>query len=179
MMNLQQIVELATALPEAIKSVPVDQLQELLPALQTIVEAAKGVMPDEDPAPDDKIVPDKTVVPEIPVEDEEKAAAAAKAKEEDKPGFSDADMQAFADKANKTHAAAIEKARGFLADDYVFADKNTVEIMRDALATIETEAFADNELALAFKLLKKPDANYQNFADEGNTNFTNLKDKEL
>jgi len=34
-------------------------------------------------------------------------------------------------------------------------------------------------LALAFKLLKKPDANYKKFADEGNVNFTNLKDKEL
>ena len=176
MMNLQQIVELATALPEAIKSVPVDQLQELLPALQQIVEAAKGVMPEEEkPAPAEGDAEDAE--PGMPIED---VAPAADDKEKDKPSFSDADMQAFADKANKTHAAAIEKARGFLAEDYQFADKNTADIMRDALATVETDAFADSELALAFKLLKRPASSLANFADaEADTNFTNLKDKEL
>ena len=180
MMNLQQIVELATALPEAIKSVPVDQLQELLPALQTIVEAAKGVMPDEDPAPaegDAPIVPKEPVEPEVPAAD---ADPDPDAEDKEKPAFSDADMQAFTDKAIKQHAATIEKARGFLPEDYAFADKNTADIMRDALATVETEAFADAELALAFKLLKKPDANYKQFADKANTSdFNKLADKEL
>ena len=175
-MNLQQIVELATALPEAIKAVPVDQLQELLPALQQIVEAAKGVMPDEEKPADEEapLVPEVPVVPEVPAEDEE-----PNPDDKEKPAFSDADVQAFTDKAIKAHAATIEKARGFLAEDYQFADKSTADIMRDALATVETDAFADDELALAFKLLKKPDANYKQFADKGNTNFTNLKDKEL
>ena len=174
-MNLQQIVELATALPEAIKAVPVDQLQELLPALQQIVEAAKGVMPDEEkPAEEAPLVPEVPVEPEVPAEDAE-----PNPDDEEKEGFSDADVQAFTDKAIKLHTAAIEKARGFLAEDYQFADKSTADIMRDALATVETDAFADDELALAFKLLKKPDANYKEFADKGITNFTNLKDKEL
>ena len=172
-MNLQQIVELATALPEAIKAVPVDQLQELLPALQQIVEAAKGVMPaEEEEAPEDApLVPKEPVTPEVPTEDEDE--------EEDKPAFSDADMKSYADKAVKAHAAVIEKARGFLAEDYKFADKNTDEIMRDALATVDPEQFADTELALAFKLLKKPDANYKQFADTQTSSFNNLKDKEL
>ena len=181
MMSLQQIVELATALPEAIKSVPVDQLQELLPALQTIVEAAKSVMPEEEkttPDGDDPLVPKEPVVPEVPAEDMEPEDTDPADKEKD--GFSDADVKAFTDKAIKAHAAVIEKARGFLADDYTFADKGTDEIMRDALATVDPEKFADAELALAFKLMKKPDANYKTFADKStDSDFTKLKDKEL
>ena len=177
MMNLQQIVELATALPEAIKSVPVDQLQELLPALQQIVEAAKSVMPeapaevdtDKIPAVDADADPDKGTA----------AVADADPDEEEKPAFSDADVQKAVAAANKLHASTIDKARDFLAEDYKFADKSTVEIMRDALATVEKEAFADNELALAFKLLKQPDANYKQFADGGKDPYADLGAKEL
>lgn len=174
-MNLQQIVELATALPEAIKSVPVDQLQKLLPALQQIVEAAKVVMPEEAPVePVEKEEPEMT--------DEEMAAQ----KQEEEKKFSDAvaaaadkKARAFADEAIKRHAAVIEKARGFLPDDYSFADKATDQIMRDALATTSSDQFSDSELPLAFKLLKKPAANYKQFGDQASSKFSELKDKEL
>jgi len=169
-MNLQQIVELATALPEAIKSVPVDQLQELLPALQQIVEAAKSVMPEEEMTPMEEETPTEEMSDEGDMTNEE----------EKKPSFSDADVKVFTDKAIRQHAAVIEKARGFLAETYAFADKSTEEIMRDALATVDNTKFSNTELPLAFKLLKKPDADYSRFADsQPGSLSTILKDKEL
>lgn len=177
-MNLQQIVELATALPEAIKAVPVDQLQDLLPALQQIVEAANAVMPAEgdEPAPEPK--PDGEAEPSEPALDGE-AESAEQDPDDKQKQFGDEDVKKFTDKAIREHAAVIEKARGFLPDTYAFADKSTAEIMRDALATVESDKFADAELALAFKLLKKPAANYQKFGDAGVSKFSDLKNKEL
>jgi len=174
-MNLQQIVELASALPEAIKVVPVDQLQELLPALQQIVEAAKGVTPAEEPEVEG---PEEVITePEMTGEDEDMPAK----EEENKPSFSDADVKGFVDKAVKAHGAVIEKARDFLPEDYKFADKSTDQIMRDALATIRNENFTDAELPLAFKLMQQPAANYRDFGDRaGNTTkLAALADKEI
>ena len=174
-MNLQQIVELATALPEAIKSVPVDQLQKLLPALQQIVEAAKGVMPEEEPAPaptEEPVVPAADADPVPTPEEKEKefsdAVAAA--------GFVD---QKFVDAAVQAHTAAITKAQHFLDEGYVFEGKSTAQVMRDALATDSSDEFADAELPLAFKMLKKPAANYTQFGDGLPGDLTSLQDKEL
>jgi hypothetical protein len=158
-MNLQQIVELATALPEAIKSVPVDQLTKLLPALQQIVEAAKAVMPAEAPAEDP------------PVTDEEKAAM----QEQQKKEFGDAVTA-----ATQAYGKVIGKARNFLPADYEFADKSANQIMRDAIATDTSETFADAELPLAFKMLRKPESRYQEFGDhKPNAKLAELKNKEL
>ena len=185
-MNLQQIVELATALPEAIKAVPVDQLQKLLPALQQIVEAAKGVMPAEEPAAPVEGGDEETIKlggePDAPAKDAEPAAET----EEEKEKFSDAVAAAaneqtagFVDKAVKEHAAVIGKARDFVDEQYDFSDKSTVQIMRDAAATQTSDKFTDTELPLVFKLLKKPDANYTKFGDTQSKDFDSLKDKEL
>lgn len=171
-MNLQQIVELATALPEAIKSVPVDQLTELLPALQQIVEAAKSVMPEEEAAPPAKEPP----ADEPPVEDEDMPPAEEEKKKEE---FSDAAIAKRVDEANRNHAKVIDKARDFLPDDYKFADKSTADIMRDALKTVDNEQFSDSELPMAFKLLKKPAADYRNFGDKQPGSLAALQDKEL
>lgn len=185
-MNLQQIVELSTALPEAIKAVPVDQLTKLLPALQKIVEAANAVAaPEGEPTPPatdmDPTLGEKELTDEEKAAKEKLAAADMDPDEDkDKPSFSDADMKAATDKAIKAHAAVIEKARNFLPETYTFADKGTADIMRDTLATIGSEKFADNELALAFKLLKKSAASYKQFGDsDPQSGFSKLKDKEL
>ena len=47
--SLEQIVEIAAGLPEAIRKVPVDKLQELMPAMQEIMTYAKdqGVMTED------------------------------------------------------------------------------------------------------------------------------------
>lgn len=163
-LSLQQIVELAAALPEAIKSVPVDQLQDLIPALQQIIEAAKGVMPEEPKA--------EETAEETPAVDEEKP------EEEKKPGFSDADVKGFVDEAVKLHAQVIDKARQFVDDKYSFIGKTTDQIMRDALATENSVKFTDQELPLAFKLLKKS-GSYKKFGDQAVNKFDALKDKEL
>ena len=69
-------------------------------------------------------------------------------------------------KAVKEHTTVIERARDFVAEDYSFADKSTVQIMRDALASEHgATQFTDAELPVAFKLLKKASSDYKNFAD--------------
>ena len=184
-MNLQQIVELATALPEAIKAVPVDQLQKLLPALQQIVEAAKGVMPAEEPTAPVEGADEEVIKlggePDVPASDADTPPT-----EEEKEKFSDAvaveatkQAAGFVDKAVKEHAAVIVKARDFVDEEYNFTDKSTVQIMRDAAATQTPDKFTDEELPLVFKLLKKPEANYAKFGDSQSKDFDSLKDKEL
>lgn len=156
--SLSQIVEIAAALPEAIKSVPVDKLQELLPALQEImaIAEAEGVAP---------------AAPEVEVEEEmTDEGPAAKPEGEQMPitdsaAFKDAVKGAVAS-AVKAHTVVIERARDFVAEDYSFADKSTVQIMRDALASEHgATQFTDAELPVAFKLLKKASSDYKNFAD--------------
>lgn len=174
-MNLQQVVEMAMALPEAIKSVPVDQLAALVEPLKAIIEAAKaaGVAPEEiaveDPAAD-------------PAEKDPAAEAADEMPDEEKPKFSDKAMvkitREFADKAIKEHSAVVEKARGFLPDGYKFADKTTDQIRRDAVATQTAEKFNDAELSLAFKLLKQS-KDYSKFGDAAPGAFSTVSNKEM
>ena len=167
-MNLLQIVELANALPEAIKSVPVDQLAKLLPALQAIVEAAKGVMPEEELQPEPEPDPDP-----MPVEGEDKEPEPEQEPEE-KEDFADQVSDALA-----VHTGVIEKARGFLDDAYGMSGKTTNQIMQDALNTQTSEKFTDAELPLAFKLLKQPEARYANFGDSVASGFDKLSDQEI
>lgn len=171
-LSLSQIVELAAGLPEAIKNVPADKLSELLPALQEIMAAASaaGVEPTAaDPAAE---VPDMTdeeagkLVDEsagavtgdpVKVTDSMRKVLAKK--------FSDATRAAVA-VAVKTHTAVIDKARTILPEYYSFTDKSTAQLMRDALAVEHgSQTFADAELSVAFKLLKKSSGEYQTFGD--------------
>ena len=162
--SLSQIVEVAAALPEAIKSVPIDKLQEIMPALQEIMDIAKAVGVESEGMAE--------VVEEMPVEavDEEMAVMDKDMPKKemavtDSAAFKDAVKAAVAS-ATKQHAVAIDKARGFVAETYNFADKSTVQIMRDVLATEHgSTAFTDAELPVAFKLLKKQASGYQNFGD--------------
>lgn len=172
-LNLQQVIEMAMGLPEAIKAVPVDQLQSLVEPLQGIMEAAKaaGVT-----TPTEEMESEPEMEPEM-------ADADPDMPEEDKPKFSDKSVVKLVDaavaKAVKRHASVIEKARDFLPEDYKFADKSTVQIQKDAVATQTTEQFTDAELELAFKLLKPAAADYRKFGDEKPDGFDSLKDKEL
>ena len=154
--SLSQIVEIAAALPEAIKSVPVDKLQELLPALQEIMTIAEavGVAPTAE-------VAEEEMTDEEPDAEEKPAAIAVT----DSAAFKDAVKGAVA-VAVKAHAVVIDKARDFVAEDYNFADRSTVQIMRDTLASEHgATQFTDSELPVAFKLLKKASSDYKHFAD--------------
>ncbi len=171
-LSLAQIVELAAGLPEAIKNVPADKLSELLPALQEIMAAANAA--GVEPVAADVVaeVPDMTdeeaskLVDEsagevkgdpVKVTDSMRKVLAKK--------FSDATRAAVA-VAVKTHTAVIDKARTILSEDYSFTDKSTAQVMRDALAVEHgSQTFADAELSVAFKLLKKSGGEYQTFGD--------------
>ena len=168
-LNLQQVAELAAALPEAIKAVPVNELPKLLAPMQKIIELAKTVAPEEaTPAP---------VEDEDPVEKVEDEDPAAKEEEEEKK-FADS-VAAAVETAVKARLAIVDKAREFLPADYAFADSAPDKIMRDALATDSDTKFEDSELPVAFKLLRKRDSKYQQFGDSDADPFDSLKGKEI
>lgn len=179
--NLQQIVEIAQELPEALKSVPVDKLTEILPTLQEIVAMGKSGDPAEE-------------APQMSDEDMGAAKEAGKEEmmdssyedmdEEEAKKFGDSklfksivaaqsktftDSKAFksaVEKETKRHAEVIEKASRFVDEKYTFSDKSTVQIMRDALAAEHGDTkFEDSELTVAFKLLKRSDSSLLNFGD--------------
>ena len=160
--SLEQVVEIATNLPEAIKKVPVDRLSELMAPMMEINSYMKeqGAMPAEEPVEDEN--------PEEDYEDKED-----KENFQDSKAFKDAVDKAaekkarkLADSERKRYAGVMAKAKDFLDADYDFADKSTEQIMRDALATQYGEQdFEDAELPTAFKLLKKPAPDYSRFGD--------------
>lgn len=156
-LNLQQVIEMVNALPEAIKTVPVEMLTQLVEPLKAIIEAAKGAGVEVAPPAEGEM------------EDE------AMTEEEKAKQFGDALAG-----ATRVYAETVEKARAFLPESYKFADKSAVQIMRDAVATESSEVFTDADLPLVFKMLKKPATRYQDFGDSGNaTKLATLKDKEL
>lgn len=172
--NLQQIVEIAQELPEALKKIPMDKLQEVIPMLQEIVSMSGGAdMPDQ---PDSEVETEENMVDmEAEYEDME---GEEKEKFEDSKlfksivkskGQSFADSKQFKDAlkdAVKANSEAIEKARNFVDEQYTFADKSTEQIMRDALAVEHGETeFKDSELSTAFKMLKKSGSSLEAFAD--------------
>lgn len=156
--SLSQIVEVAAALPEAIKNVPVDKLQELMPALQEIMDIASAVGIKAEPAAAAPV--EEEMVDEDPKPEEDEKMPIT-----DSAAFKDAVKGAIAT-AVKDHAIVIDKARDFVDEAYCFTDKSTVQIMRDALA-VEHGAtqFTDAELPVAFKLLKKASQDYKTFGD--------------
>lgn len=166
-LNMQQIIEAVTALPEVIKSVPLDKLQEIMPAVNELVAAAKSagveieeVMPEEEPAAEEEPMEDAD-----PEEEKKEMVDSAKFKDALSKGISDA-------------ITVVEKAKDFLPEEYKFSDKLPCKIMRDALATqYGNQSFEDSELKTAFKLLKKS-AEYKDFAPVV-TGLNQLKDKEL
>jgi uncharacterized protein Smg (DUF494 family) len=84
-------------------------------------------------------------------------------------------VKKFADE----RVAIILKAKAFLDENYKFEDKDNLTIMRDALATQTNDKFSDEEVSVAFKMLKKF-ADYSNFADKNPTSeWDKLKEKEL
>ena len=161
--NLQQIVEIAQQLPEALKSVPMDKLQEIMPTLQEIVSMGGAPAPAaEEPALED----------EEPMEDEEPSV----------PVTDTAEFRDAVNSAIRRHTEVIEKAKTFVDESYQFAGKATDQIMRDALAVEHgKQEFSDAELSVAFKLLKKTGTDLRTFGDASLSagKFSSIADKEL
>ena len=162
--NLEQVVEMATALPEAIKKVPVDQLIKLMPAMQEIMSYAKeqGVVAEEDPA---EVVEEELTDEEM---DGKKEEEKPKENFSDSKKFKDAvavQAKKFADSEVKRYAQVVTKARNFLDADYDFSGKTANQVMADSLATQSTDKFEDSEMPVAFKLLRKSNTDYSQFGD--------------
>jgi len=163
--NLEQVVEIATALPEAIKKVPVDQLVKLMPAMQEIMAYAKEQGAVEE-------APAEGMEDEELTDEEAAAKKEAEVAEEDKPKEQFADSKAFKDAVAsavkgevKRYAEVVTKARNFFDADYDFSDKSANRVMADSLSTQSTDKFEDSELPVAFKLLRKSNTDYSHFGD--------------
>ena len=167
--NLEQIVEIATALPEAIKKVPVDQLKKIMPSLQQIMMYAKEQGAVEE-APAEGMEDEELTDEEIAAKKEAEGKEGDNPKENfaDSKAFKDAvfrRVKKFADSEVKRYAQVVTKARNFLDVDYDFSDKSANKVMADSLATQSTDKFEDSELPVAFKLLRKPNTDYSQFGD--------------
>lgn len=166
-LNLEAIMEMVMALPEAFKKAPVDEVQKLLPALQELIamSGSQGAEPQVQEAPKEEM------------EDEESDMES----KEQEPKFEDS--AAFRDAVAaevKRYSDVIAKAKEFLDESYNYAGKSTDTIMADAVATIYKDKFKKEELAVAFKMLRKPASNLANFGDSADAGiFQSLKDKEL
>lgn len=175
--NLEEIVRVATLLPEAIKKLPMDKLTEVMPVLQEIARiATEANTPEEQQAP---------AMDEEPAEEpnEEEKMKDAGGFGQEPPPKDIKDSAEFVDALKNgiaKHAEVIDKARGFLDEGYVFAGKDTKQVMVDALKSEHGEQkFEDSELDVAFKLLKKTESKTADFGDGLQDSWSELNDKEL
>jgi hypothetical protein len=164
--NLEQVVEIATALPEAIKKVPVDQLKKIMPSLQQIMVYAKeqGAVEDPEGMEDEELTDEEIAAKKEPEGEEE----TPKENFADSKAFKDAveaQSKKFADSAVNLFAQVVTKARNFLDADYDFSGKTSNQVMADSLSTQSTDKFEDSELPVAFKLLRKANTDYSQFGD--------------
>lgn len=155
--TVDQIAELAMTLPEALKTAPLEKLQEVWPALMELINISKDAGVDMGGIEE---------VVEIEAADEDMA-------EEEKEKVSLSDSKEFKDAlaaaikgANKHYATVVEKAREFMPEGHSFADKSAEQIMADAVATQYKDTFSGAELSTAFKLLRKPVNSLHNFGDQ-------------
>lgn len=168
--TLEKIVEISTKLPEALKLVPIDKLQEILPILQDIIDIAENNdnNQDGDNQDDDNVdnLKDKDVT------DSKKFKILE---------FTNKKFQDAIEKQIMLHNSVIDKAKYYLDDNYNFSGKTTKQIMRDAIKSQTKEYFDDRELKIAFKMLANPaQKKYATFGDSGNINknsFLNLIEK--
>ena len=174
--SMQQIVDIAKEIPEAIKSLPADKAAEVMGLLQEMIGAAspeQGEMTEDmrDNAESemmDKDYMDMDKEKKEGFEDSKlfKSIISANKKSfADDQAFKDA-VVAATDAAVIAHSVVVEKAIKFVDDQYSFADKSTKEVMLAALAVEHGEAtFEDAELSVAFKLLKKSYTSLEKFGD--------------
>ena len=207
--SIQGMDELLKSLPDAIKSMPLDDVKALADVIDGFLkdkgnkeevedtdekDKEEVESKDADKEEDKKEVESKDADKD---EDEKKQDAKDADKDEDKKqkglkdskcacqsGFNDSSefkdaVKSAVESAVKQHVVVVEKARDFLADDYGFADKAVDKIMRDAIATQTDEQFQDAEVETAFKMLKQSSSDYSNFGDSTASSWANLNDKDL
>lgn len=174
--NIEEIIILAKKLPEALRRVPMDQLKKAVPMLRALIEAAGAETPSGETTiettPDAADAP-ATVTPETappPVTLVDPGTADTGHNPDSEQLLTRDQAVSLADKRAearvKQHTVVLEKARKFLPADYVYGDKPTEQIMRDAIATHDAETYSDAELPIAFRMLK-PFKDYETFGSGG------------
>lgn len=170
--TVEQIAELAVALPEALKTAPLEQLQAIWPSLMELINLSKtaGV---EMSGLAEVVEPVEVETADEDMEDPEKEKVALA----DSKAFKDA-LKKATDAAVKRHSAVVDKAKEFVGEQYSFADKSTDQVIRDALSSVYgKQKFADSELDLAFKMLRKQTNALASFGDEKGEKKTGLAAK--
>lgn len=152
-MNLSKIVEIMTALPEAMKQVPLEKVMEVLPALEEILNVARGV----NASPDEQVSEETSEETSEVVEDEETEEVMDENPddEEEKKKFGDALIKAK-DEAVKLHTQVVVKALSFIDNDHsLIKDKTTLEIQRIAVEKSHPNTkFTDEQIPVAFEMLQ-------------------------
>lgn len=170
--TVEQIAELAAALPEALKKAPLEQLQAIWPSLMELISLSKDAGVEMEGLAE-VVEPVEVEITDEDGEDPEKD----KTPIADSKAFKDAVKQAT-DSAIKRHSAVLDKAKDFVGESYSFADKSTDQVIRDALASVYgKQKFADSELDLAFKMLRKQTNALASFGDEKGEKKTGLAAK--
>jgi hypothetical protein len=169
--TLDDIAQIVAALPDAIKQVPIDKLNKILPALQQIMAYAT-----KDDAPEPEEVTDDTAE-EKPFTDEDPMTDEQKKKDEEKQ-FSDRKFmnaamtmaKKLAQKEIKEFSEVVAQARNYLDDSYNYAGKTSKDIMRDAIKQTlgKPVNFADRDLSIAFKMLEMRPNLYADFGKGAN-----------
>lgn len=181
-LNLERIIEIAMKLPEALKKLPMDQLNKVMPALEGIVKTSIGSQNSEDT--DDKSKKD-TEDEMAKKKDLDQAATDSEAFKKAVESAVQKQLKDYASNAINSHTQTIQKAKDFLPENYDFKGKDTNQIMRDTLnhELGSDNQFEDSELPIAFKTLRKAvsqNHQYKNFGDESKTKqFTDLANQEL
>ncbi len=197
--NMEAVVEIVNQLPEAIKKLPVDKLQEIAPMLKEIMSLAKvGDISEEDQEKMDGLEEEnKTLkedaaetVKEVEAKDKkivglesDLAGFAGKEKMTDSTAFKDA-VKAAAKTLTQTrmrdYSGVVEKAKLFVDEGFDFAGKTPCEIMDAAVSAHigDDHGFKDEQLETAFAVLKKS-ADYKKFGDKSNDKWDTAKEKEI
>jgi hypothetical protein len=150
--------------PPRKESTTMKKLMELLQRFADSQADGKTKMTDEEIKADAL-----AALTELTPEKFEDAAKPEQTRLEDTKAFADA-VAAAAAEQTKQYIQTVDMARQHLPAEYKFSDKSAVQIMRDAIATQNSNQFADSELPVAFKMLAKPVAKslYPSFGEDVN-----------
>lgn len=179
--NLQRIAEVVKDLPEAVKLMSLEELTALVPVLESAISTARAATPNgQEATQGTEMEGAEEAETEQPAEEVSDEEGNPTSKEDEKTDFKDS--KEFKDAVmsmSDERVNVILKAKKFLDEKYDFKNTCTTQIMKDTLATQSKESFKDEEVGVAFKMLKKLE-NYSKFADNKAKNeWDEIKDKEI
>lgn len=197
--TLREVMEMIAQFPENAAEADLESLKALIPILRKLKEENESNRAEE--TTEEEVIEEGDQVEDKVAEEEAKVEESAdEATEEEEKAMVDEedpevkemkamDSKSFKDAINamvdskvkaktKEFIEVSSRAKEFLDERYDFSNKTTEQIMRDTLATQYKQKFADSELSIAFKMLKKSNQ-YAKFGDSETVQpFDKLKDQE-